>query len=66
MKKSYEIRKYKKSNHSKFQNEKLKSCLSLSQNFETNMFCFRAASSILVRLLATWSVFVCRRNIIAT
>ncbi len=26
-----------------------------TRNFETNMFCVRAASSILVRLLATWS-----------
>ncbi len=36
------------------------------RNFETNMFCFRTASSILVRLFATWSVFVCRQNVIAT
>ncbi len=36
------------------------------RNFETNMFCFRTTSSILVRLLATWSAFVCRRNVIAT
>ncbi len=35
------------------------------QNFETNIFCVRIASSILVRLLVTWSAFGCRRNVIA-
>ncbi len=35
------------------------------RNFETNMFCVRTASSILVHLLATWSAFGCRRNVIA-
>ncbi len=35
------------------------------RNFETNMFSARTASSILVRSLATWSAFGCRRNVIA-
>ncbi len=34
------------------------------QNFETNMFWFGTASSIVVHLLGTWSVFVCRWNTI--
>ncbi len=35
------------------------------RNFETNMFRFSTASSIVVRSLATWSAFDCQRNVIA-
>ncbi len=35
------------------------------RNFETNMFQFGTASSIVVRSLATWSAFSCQRNVIA-
>ncbi len=34
------------------------------RNFETNMFRFGTTSSIVVRSLATWSVFGCQRNVI--
>ncbi len=36
-----------------------------TRNFETNMFRFGTASSIVVRSLATWSAFGCRQNVIA-
>ncbi len=35
------------------------------RNFETNMFRFGTASSIVVRSFATWSTFGCQRNVIA-
>ncbi len=35
------------------------------RNFETNMFGFGTAYSIVVRSLATWSAFGCWRNVIA-
>ncbi len=37
----------------------------LRRNFETNMFWFGTASSIVVRSLVTWSAFGCRQNVIA-
>ncbi len=36
-----------------------------ARNFETNMFWFGTASSIVVRSLATWSAFGFQRNVIA-
>ncbi len=38
---------------------------SSTQDFESNMFQFGTASSIVVRSLATWSAFDCQRNVIA-
>ncbi len=35
------------------------------RNFETNMYGFGTASSIVVRSLATWSAFGCQQNVIA-
>ncbi len=40
-------------------------CMNSGRNFETNMFRFGTASSIVVCSLATWSAFSCQRNVIA-